>query len=191
MKQYLLSAIRLTLAFALLFMCLYPLCLWGIAQMAPNHGKGAILKQGDRYFYENIGQAFTQDRYFYSRPSAANYNAAGSAGSNKGPSNPDYLAEVATRIDSFLAHNPGVQKSDIPSELVCASGSGLDPHISIQGARIQVPRIAKTRQLDARDLNLLIEQRTEKALLGLFGTERINVLKLNLALDSLSANHQQ
>jgi len=191
MKQYLLSSIRLTLVFALLFMGIYPLCLWGIAQMAPNAGKGAILTQGDHYFYENIGQAFTQDRYFYSRPSAANYNAAGSAGSNKGPSNPEFLSTVAARIDSFLVHNPGVQKSQIPSELVCASGSGLDPHISVQGARIQVARIAKIRQLDARDLDLLIEQCTEKPLLGLFGTERINVLKLNLALDSLSANHQQ
>lgn len=94
--------------------------------------------------YENIAQNFSDDKYFSSRPSAVNYNAAGSGGSNKGPSNPDYLATVQARIDTFMMHNPEVRKSDIPSDLVTASGSGEDPNISIQGAFVQIPRIAKS-----------------------------------------------
>ena len=136
-------------------------------------------------YYENVGQSFTNDNYFYSRPSAVGYNAAGSGGSNKGPSNPDYLAEVQARIDTFMVHNPEVKKSEIPSDLVTASGGGLDPNISVQAAKVQVKRIAKIRNLNEATINQLIEQQTEKPLLGLFGTEKINVLKLNLALDNL------
>jgi K+-transporting ATPase ATPase C chain len=133
----------------------------------------------------NVGQAFTTDKYFWSRPSAVDYNAAGSGGSNKGPSNPDHLAEVQSRIDTFLVHDPGINKSEIPSDLVTASGSGLDPHISVAAAKVQVKRIATVRNVSESDLQHLIERNTEKPLLGLFGTERINVLKLNISLDDL------
>src|SRR5690606_22016206 len=111
--------------------------------------------------------------------------AAGSGASNKGPSNEEYLAVVEARIDTFLVHNPGVTKSDIPVELVTASGSGLDPHISPKAARVQVKRIAAVRNVPAEKLETLIAEHVEKPVLGIMGPEKINVLELNLALDAL------
>ncbi len=184
-KNNLFSALRLTLVLLIFFCGFYSLAVYGVAQLAPNKGKGEIVTQNSKTYYANIGQSFTTDNYFNSRPSAVDYNAAGSGGSNKGPSNPEYLAQVQARIDSFLLHNPGVNKADIPSDLITASGSGLDPNISVQAALIQVKRIAKVRNLDENKLNQLIAQQTEKPMLGLFGTEKINVLKINLALDNL------
>lgn len=185
MKSNIFSAIKLTLVCLIFFMVIYPLILFGIAQLSPNNGKGNIIEQDGKIYYSNIGQTFTEDKYFYSRPSAVAYNAAGSGGSNKGPSNPQYLEEVKARIDTFLVHNPGVEKSEIPSDLVTASGSGLDPNISVAAANVQVKRIASVRNLQEADLYALIEKQTEKPLLGVFGTEKINVLKLNLELDKL------
>ncbi|MBK7036044.1 MAG: K(+)-transporting ATPase subunit C [Bacteroidetes bacterium] len=185
MKSNIFSAIKLTLVCLIFFMVIYPLILFGIAQLSPNNGKGNIIEQDGKIYYSNIGQTFTDDKYFYSRPSAVGYNAAGSGGSNKGPSNPQYLEEVKARIDTFLFHNPGINKSEIPSELVTASGSGLDPNISVAAANVQVKRIALVRNLQEADLYTLIENNTEKPLFGVFGTEKINVLKLNLELDNL------
>ncbi len=135
--------------------------------------------------YANIGQKFTEDKYFWSRPSAVDYNAAGSAGSNKGPSNPDYLKLVQERIDSFIVHNPGVKKEEIPAELVTASGSGLDPDLSPYGAKVQVKRIAAIRKIDEAKIISLIDNQTEKPLLGFMGPAKVNVLKLNIELDKL------
>lgn len=185
MKTNILPAIKLTLLFMVFFSGIYTLVLYGIAQLAPNQGKGEIILHDGKKFYTNIAQNFTDDKYFSSRPSAVAYNAAGSGGSNKGPSNPDYLAEVQARIDTFLAHNPGVSKSEIPSDLVTASGAGLDPNISVQAARVQVKRIAQSRGLAEENIKQLIVSHTERPLLGLFGTEKINVLKLNISLDNL------
>lgn len=182
MKNNIIPAIRLTLVCLVFFCGIYTLTVFGISKIAPASMSFTKTKAG---YYENVGQSFTNDNYFYSRPSAVGYNAAGSGGSNKGPSNPDYLAEVQARIDTFLVHNPEVKKSEIPSDLVTASGGGLDPNISVQAAKVQVKRIAKIRNLNEATINQLIEQQTEKPLLGLFGTEKINVLKLNLALDNL------
>ncbi|MEI6410617.1 MAG: K(+)-transporting ATPase subunit C [Bacteroidota bacterium] len=182
MKENLFPAIKLTFFCLILFAGIYPAAVWCIAQFTPDGGQGARVHKGDKTWYANIGQSFTNDRYFYSRPSAVGYNAAGSGGSNKGPNNPDYLAEVQARVDTFLVHNPGVLKSDIPSDLVTASGSGLDPHISVQGALVQVKRIARLRRLSEADLERLVQEHTEKPFLGLFGTEKVNVLGLNLAL---------
>ncbi len=183
MKENIVIAIRLTLVCLLFFSGIYTCIVLGIAQVAPNKGVGALVKHGDKEYYSNIAQKFTEDKYFNSRPSAVGYNAAGAGGSNKGPTNPDYLKDVQSRIDSFLAHNPGVDKSAIPSDLVTASGSGLDPHISPQAALVQVNRIAKVRNLSVAKLNELVAAHTEKPLLGYLGTERVNVLTLNIALD--------
>jgi K+-transporting ATPase ATPase C chain len=168
------------------FFCgVYTLAVWGIAQVAPGQGKGlTVVHEGKRH-HVNVGQNFSSDQYFWSRPSAVDYNAAGSGGSNKGPTNPDYLAQVQARIDTFLVHNTGIKKSEIPSDLVTASGSGLDPHISVQAAMIQVKRIARVRDLPEERIQQLVTKYIEKPLLGSLGTERINVLKLNIELDNL------
>jgi K+-transporting ATPase ATPase C chain len=186
MKTYLLPSLKFTVVFIVICSIFYPLLIAGIAKTAPGGGKGEILEvNGKVVGYANIGQKFTADNYFWGRPSAVDYNAAGSAGSNKGPSNPDYLATVKTRIDTFLVHNPEINKSDIPADLVTASGSGLDPNISVEAARIQVLRIAKVRHKSQMQINVLIDELTEHPLLGLIGPEKINVLKLNIALDNL------
>lgn len=185
MNSNIISSIRLTLVCLLFFVGFYTFFVWGLAQFAPNNGKGETVLQNGLSYYVNIGQSFTADKYFYSRPSAVGYNAAGAGGSNLGPTNPKYLALVQARIDAFLAHNPGVSKSEIPSDLLTASGSGLDANISVQAAKVQVNRIAEIRNISKTTLLQLIEQQTEKPFLGLFGTEKINVLKLNLALDLL------
>jgi K+-transporting ATPase ATPase C chain len=185
MKTNILPAIRLTLVCLLFFSGIYTLVVLGFAQLAPNKGNGEIITQNGKTYYSNIGQKFTDDKYFYSRPSAVDYNAAGAGGSNKGPTNPDYLKEVQARIDTFLVHNPGINKSEIPSDLLTASGSGLDPNISVQAANVQIKRIARIRKIAIGNLQQLIISNTEKPLAGFLGTERINVLRLNLALDSL------
>lgn len=164
----------------------YPLLVAGIARLAPGGGRGeTVTVNGKVVGYKLIGQNFTEDRYFNSRPSAVDYNAAGSAGSNKGPSNPDYLKTVQARIDTFLVHNPGVDKAAIPAELVTASGSGLDPDLSPAGAQIQITRIAKVRGLPVDRLTQLVDEQTEGPLLGVFGPAKVNVLALNVALDQL------
>lgn len=185
MKQHILPAIRLTIVTLIFFSGVYTLVILGVAQLFPNHGKGEIIEQNGKRYYTNIGQSFTDDKYFNSRPSAVGYNAAGSGGSNKGPSNEEYLGVVQARIDTFLLHNPGVQKADIPVELVTASGSGLDPDISEKAALVQVKRIAKLRNLPEQKLQQLVKEHIEGPLLGLFGPTKINVLKLNLALENL------
>jgi K+-transporting ATPase ATPase C chain len=185
MKTHIFPAIRLTIVLIILIAVVYPLLVAGIARLAPGGGAGeTITVNGKVVGYARIGQKFTEDRYFNGRPSAVDYNAAGSAGSNKGPSNPDYLATVQARIDTFLVHNPGIPKSDIPAELVTASGSGLDPNLSPDAAKIQIARIANVRNLPADRLNKLVDDCTEGPLLGLFGPATVNVLRLNVALDN-------
>lgn len=178
-------ALRLTFITLLLCVGFYTLLVLGFAQFAPNKGKGIQVTQNGKSYYSNIGQSFTHDRYFNSRPSAVNYNAAGSGGSNKGSNNPEYLALVQQRIDTFLSHNPGLSKEMIPVDLITGSGSGLDPHISVAAAEIQVKRIAQTRSINESRIAQLVAQHSEKPLLGCFGPQKINLLKLNLALDNL------
>jgi len=186
MKQHILPAIKLTLTSLLFFAGAYTLLILGLAQAAPNKGNGeTILVNGKVMGYALEGQNFTSDKYFWSRPSAVAYNAAGSAGSNKGPTNPDYLKQVQDRIDSFLVHNPGVDKARIPSELVTASGSGLDPDLSPVAVKLQVKRIASVRKISESKLMALVEQNIRPPFLGLFGTSTVNVLKLNIALDKM------
>ena len=183
MKKYLWPSIKLTGALLILCSVIYPLLVAAIGKLTPGKGDGeTVTVNGKVVGYALVGQKFTQDKYFWSRPSAVDYNGAGSGGSNKAPSNPDYLKQVQDRIDTFLKHNPGIKKDQIPSDLVTTSGSGLDPDISPEGAYVQVKRIATVRGLDENKVKELVDQHVIK---GIVSPDHINVLKLNVALDQL------
>ena len=184
MKSQLLTALRLTLVMMVLCCGIYPALVWATAQLAPGHGEGVQVHHNGRLVgFANVGQRFDRPEYFSSRPSAASYHADGSSGSNKGPSNPDYLKEVQARLDTFLVKNPGVPRAEVPAELLTASGSGLDPDLSVQGALVQVPRVAQARGLAPAKVQALVTQYMQ---LGTLGPDHVNVLKLNLALDDLA-----
>lgn len=183
MKEHFFPVIKLTLILLIILSGAYPLCIWGIAKLTPQKGKGELIETNGKKYYSNIGQSFTQDKYFYSRPSAVNYNAAGSGASNKGPSNADYLSTVQARIDSFLVHNPGINKSEIPVDLITASGSGLDPHISVKAAEVQIKRVSKIRNIPEANLHELVRTYTSEPTIG---PKTVNVLQLNIALDQLN-----
>ena len=175
--RHLVISLKLTLLTLIVFGVLYPLVITAIAHVtAHDQGRGDM---------NLIGQSFRSDRYFSGRPSAVNYNAASAGGSNKGPSDPRYLAQVEQRIKDFLAHNPTVRREDIPVDLVMASGSGLDPHISVKSATIQVERIAAARGLMKQSVTEVIDANIEGPFLGIFGPHKVNVLKLNVALDQI------
>jgi K+-transporting ATPase ATPase C chain len=184
MKNQLFPALRLTLALLLLCCGLYPALVWAAAQLAPGGGAGVqVSKNGRVLGFANVGQKFDRPEYFNSRPSAVDYHADASAGSNKGPSNPEYLATVKARLDTFLVQNPGVKAGEVPAELLTASGSGLDPHLSPRGALVQVARIARLRRLREAQVRDLVPRYTTAVL---FGPDVVDVLQLNLALDELS-----
>jgi K+-transporting ATPase ATPase C chain len=186
MKKYILQSLRLTVVLMVLLCLIYPLIVAFAGGFSKGNGGGEkITKNGKVVGYALLGQSFTKPEYFWGRPSAVGYNAAGSAGSNKGPSNADYLKQVSDRIDTLIKYNPGLRKADIPADMVTASGSGLDPNISEQGAIIQIKRIAAIRNIDEKKIAELVVQNTQGPLLGLLGPTSINVLKLNLALDEL------
>lgn len=185
MRSYIFPAIRISIVSIIFFCIIYTGAIWAIAQLAPNKGEGFVTMQNGKKYYTNVGQKFNATNYFWSRPSAVDYNAASSGGSNKGASNPDYLATVQSRIDTFMAYHPYLKKSEIPSDIVTASGSGLDPDISPQAALIQVKRVATIRDLSEPQVKALVQKHIEKPLFKLFGTSRVNVLELNLDLDNL------
>jgi K+-transporting ATPase ATPase C chain len=191
MKKYILTSLRLTLVLIVLLCVIYPLSIALAAKLSQGKGSGVqITKNGKVIGYALLGQNFNKPEYLWGRPSAVDYNAAGSAGSNKGPTNEDYLKLVSNRIDTLLRYNPTIKRADIPSDMVTASGSGLDPNISEQGAIIQVKRIAAARQIDERKIVELVVKYTDGPLLGLFGPSAVNVLKFNLALDELERKQQ-
>lgn len=181
------KSFKITIAFCLFFSVFYILILWIFAQFAgPNKGNAEVaVLNGKVVGAANVGQMFTKDIYFWGRPSCAGdgYDAANSAGSNKGPTNPEYLAEVEARIDTFLVYHPYLNRKDVPAEMVTASASGLDPDITPACAYVQVKRVAQARGIDEREVVAIVNEAIEKPLLGLFGTEKVNVLKLNITLD--------
>jgi len=186
MKKYILQSIRLTAVLMVLLCVIYPLIVAFAGGFSNGDGGGEKITKNEKVVgYALIGQSFTRPEYFWGRPSAVDYNAAGSGGSNKGASNPDYLKQVSGRIDTLLKYNPSITKADIPADLITASGSGLDPDISEQGAITQIKRIAAYRKLDEKLVAELVVKNTEGPLFGLFGPSKVNVLKLNLALDEL------
>ena len=143
------KSFKITIAFCIFFSLFYILVLWIFAQFAgPNKGNAEVATlNGKVVGAANVGQMFTQDIYFWGRPSAGNYTADASGGSNKGPTNDEYLAEVEARIDTFLVHHPYLSRKDVPAEMVTASGSGLDPHITPACAYVQVKRVAHRHPL--------------------------------------------
>jgi potassium-transporting ATPase KdpC subunit len=168
----------------------YPLVVTGIAQLVfPTQANGSlVVKDGKLAGSSLIGQPFDDPKYFWGRLSATApfaYNAGTSSGSNYGPLNPAFHAAAKARIDALREADPD-NKAPIPVDLVTASGSGLDPHISPAAALYQVSRVAKARQLDGARVRLLVESRIEGRQLGVLGEPRVNVLALNLALDALS-----
>lgn len=170
---------------------LYPLAVTGIGQAAfPDQVNGSLIRQsGQIKGSELIGQQFSQPRYFWGRPSATApfaYNGLASGGSNLGPTNPALKTAVEERIKALHEADPE-NTAPVPVDLVTASASGLDPHISPAAAEYQLQRVAKARGLQAKQVRQLVTQYTEAPQFGIFGEERVNVLQLNLALDSLKS----
>jgi K+-transporting ATPase ATPase C chain len=164
---------------------LYSLAGTGLGRMAfPEQATGSVIRSGDRVVgSEWVPQPFADARYFQSRPSAANYDPMAAAGSNQARSNPDMRKRVDEAITEVAARE-GIAPADVPSDLVTQSGGGLDPHISPAAARVQVARVAKARGLDVAAVQRVVDETTELPQFGMLGQARVNVLRLNLALDA-------
>ncbi|MBC7444262.1 MAG: potassium-transporting ATPase subunit KdpC [Polaromonas sp.] len=193
MKNILRPALVLFLALTLLTGVAYPLLVTGLAQLLfPDQAAGSlILRDGKPVGSRLIGQNFTDPGHFWGRPSATSpmpYNALASSGSNQGPLNPALADAVKGRIDALRAADPG-NTAPVPVDLVTASASGLDPHISPAAARYQAARVARVRHLPLEKVQELVAQETETPWLGLLGEPRVHVLRLNLALEALKPGH--
>lgn len=195
MKNQITTALKYLLVMTVLTGILYPLLMTGISQIVfPSKANGSLIKTDSRITgSELIGQKFDSSIYFWSRPSSSGYNAVPSAASNYGPTSDTLKKLVAERRILFAQMNPGTGINNIPEEMLFASASGLDPHISPKSALIQVDRIAKARHFDEMqrgDLVKLIHKMTESPQYLIFGERRINVLKLNIELDRMKFNTQ-
>lgn len=184
------GAFLITLVLAVICCGIYPIAVYGISQtFFPKKANGSLIVDSDGTVRgsELIGQMFRSDQYFHSRPSAAGngYDASSSGGSNLGPTSQKLHDVIQERIEIYQKINGFHEKESIPADAVTTSGSGLDPHITLRNAELQIPRIAKARHVDAEKIRLLIQQNTDSPWLHIGGEPGVNVLKLNRALDSL------
>jgi K+-transporting ATPase ATPase C chain len=182
------SAVLGTLVIAVICCGLYPLIVFGISQaLFHDKANGSLIvdKDGAVRGSKLLGQSFTADKYFHPRPSAAGngYDAANSSGSNLGPTSQKLNDAIKDRIDAYRKENGLSADQSVPADAVTASGSGLDPDISVRNAELQIPRVAKARNLSEDKLRELIQQNTDNRNLGILGDPGVNVLQLNLALD--------
>ncbi|MFA7343866.1 MAG: K(+)-transporting ATPase subunit C [Terrimicrobiaceae bacterium] len=188
------TAILATLLFAIVLCGIYPAVIWGIGQLAfPHQANGSLIESRDRRIVgsEWLGQNFAAAKYFHPRPSAAGangYDAASSSGSNLGPTSQKLIDAVKARVETYRAENALPADTLVPGDAVTASGSGLDPHISIKNAGLQAPRVARERGLNIGVVQQEVGKATDERSLGLLGEPGVNVLKLNLALDNLAAH---
>lgn len=182
-------SIAATIFFAIIVCGLYPLVIYGAAQLFfPHQANGSLLvdKTGAIRGSALIAQDFTGPQYFHPRPSAAGpngYDATSSGGSNLGPTSSNLVAEIAQRIAAYRAQNGLATSAIVPADAVTASGSGLDPDISPENAALQIPRIAKARGITGEQVRKLVQQNTQGRELGIFGEPCVNVMTLNVALD--------
>jgi K+-transporting ATPase ATPase C chain len=186
------GAVISTLVLAVVCCGLYPLVVWGIAQVAFHdkaNGSLIIEKDGTVRGSKLLGQNFTAEKYFHPRPSAAGngYDAANSSGSNLGPTSQKLNDSIKDRVAAYRKENSLPDTEAVPADAVTASGSGLDPHISLHNAELQTARVAKARALNEDKVRTLISQSTDSADLGVLGEPGVNVLQLNLALDNSTA----
>ena len=177
-------SLRFLVVSVVLLGLIYPLIITGIGQLVfPYHANGSMVKVHGRVVGSMlIAQGITNPGLFHYRPSAVNYAANGSGGSNLGPTNPALIKEIKGNIQTVEQQNPGTPVSKIPPDMVESSASGIDPDISIQNAIIQVPRISKATGLSQQDLMALINQNKQGRFLGIWGPPMVNVMKLNLAI---------
>ncbi|WP_379127462.1 potassium-transporting ATPase subunit KdpC [Paenibacillus sp. sgz500958] len=188
--SYIFSILRLGVIFIVLCGIVYPLASTALAQvLMPSQANGSLLKnsEGQVIGSELIGQNFTNPALFQGRVSSIEYKAEASGSNNYGPSNPDMLQRTKDSIEQWKQNNPEVPIRELPIDLITNSGSGLDPHISPAAALVQIPRISSLTGIPVEALNTLVKEHTEGRDLGLFGEERVNVLKLNSALTEMSA----
>ena len=184
------GAVFATLVLAIVCCGLYPLVVFGISQMLfHDKANGSLIVDQDGTVRGSklLAQGFTADKYFHPRPSAAGngYDAAGSSGSNLGPTSQKLNDAIKDRVAAYRAENSLKENDPVPADAVTTSGSGLDPHISLRNAELQTPRVAKARAISEKKLRELIEQNTDGRDLGVFGEPGVNVLTLNRALDQL------
>jgi len=186
------AAVLVTLILALVCCGLYPLVVFGFSQLVfHDQANGSLIidAQGTIRGSRLLGQQFTSDKYFHTRPSAAGngYDATSSGGSNLGPTSQKLRDSIAQNVSDYRAQNGLETNAPVPADAVTASGSGLDPHISVENAELQARRVAKTRGLNLEQVRTLIKENTDPSALGFLGDPGVNVLRLNLALDAINS----
>lgn len=195
--KYFKNALLVSIAMFAICGFAYPMIMTGISQIIfPHQANGSLIEEnGEVVGSSLVGQDFTDERLFHCRPSAYNYNTyteedkengnyggVSSGSNNYAPSNPDLEKRINEDIEKFLQENPTIEKDDIPSDIITASGSGLDPHISVEAANVQIDRVSENTGLTKKQLKKMIEENTDGKFLGIFGEEKVNVLELNLSL---------